>query len=596
MPSRGSRRPRECSPTSWQTTVQAPEPGLYYIPSQSWKPIPVTFWLTQEAKDDCGEYYDLLWKRLHSGHKSLFDWRWDKLDGVAIWKVSLKSVFAARLLDGDTKLEIHFLKNIGKFGGSKLDFVTFEGPDIHRLAKQVSEAAELVRFRKLLVIVNPRGLPSGAGVYNDIVGKMLELAEVDIELWVTERPNHAYDFIQQESNISQYTTIITVGGDRIVHEVINALLSRPDWETASKIPLGIIPSGPANALNRSLDTLDPYVATLAAIRGVPQPTDLMAVTTSSGQRVYSHLSFMWGLLADIDLESKWWRWIGSLRFDIFGLWRMVNLRKYQGVLHYLPVDETGPPHLHRGRSLTSPLQARAKFSKERSVRSFSSPPRPRPRPRAPAKYAHLDPSTGLPSGWVTLEAGFTSFTALNHPWISSSLLGCNFTSASDGVIDLVFSQTDRTGFLPLFLEQDKARHMNDKRWHVERVKAFILEPGMNQYGNLGLLDVDGQSIEHGCVWVECLENAIRILVPPDLAVREMERDQKRRQRMKAVQKLERNHMRPWQDIISESELLKLLILLIYDFFIPTAFNIVVCYVFCWCIYHYSLLWAIIRRA
>jgi hypothetical protein len=43
--------------------------------------------------------------------------------------------------------------------------------------------------------------------------------------------------------------IVTVSGDGLFYEVLNGIMSRPDWENVIKIPLGIIPG--KNILNFS---------------------------------------------------------------------------------------------------------------------------------------------------------------------------------------------------------------------------------------------------------------------------------------------------------------------------------------------------------
>ena len=50
----------------------------------------------------------------------------------------------------------------------------------------------------------------------------------------------------------KYSGLIIISGDGLVHEVVNGLAQRPDWDEISKIPFGIIPGGSGNALNCSI--------------------------------------------------------------------------------------------------------------------------------------------------------------------------------------------------------------------------------------------------------------------------------------------------------------------------------------------------------
>ena len=54
------------------------------------------------------------------------------------------------------------------------------------------------------------------------------------------------------------------------------------------------------------------------------------------KKVYSVIAFMYGFLADCDLESEIIRCIGFFRTSIWGLIRFICLRDYLGTLYYLP--------------------------------------------------------------------------------------------------------------------------------------------------------------------------------------------------------------------------------------------------------------------
>ncbi|MED6238800.1 Sphingosine kinase 1, partial [Ataeniobius toweri] len=66
-----------------------------------------------------------------------------------------------------------------------------------------------------------------------------------------ERQNHARELVR-EADLSQWDALVIMSGDGLLHEVINGLLERPDWEDAICTPLGILPGGSGNALAASV--------------------------------------------------------------------------------------------------------------------------------------------------------------------------------------------------------------------------------------------------------------------------------------------------------------------------------------------------------
>ncbi|KAI2592110.1 sphingosine kinase 2 [Homo sapiens] len=106
----------------------------------------------------------------------------------------------------------------------------------------------LPRPPRLLLLVNPFG---GRGLAwqwcKNHVLPMISEAGLSFNLIQTERQNHARELVQGLS-LSEWDGIVTVSGDGLLHEVLNGLLDRPDWEEAVKMPVGILPCGSGNAL------------------------------------------------------------------------------------------------------------------------------------------------------------------------------------------------------------------------------------------------------------------------------------------------------------------------------------------------------------
>ncbi|XP_070298749.1 sphingosine kinase 2-like [Salvelinus sp. IW2-2015] len=106
----------------------------------------------------------------------------------------------------------------------------------------------LPRPRRLLLLVNPfSGRGQAMQWCQTHILPMIREANISYNLIQTERQNHARELIK-EISLPQGDGIIIVSGDGLLHEVINGLMERPDWELAIKTPVGILPCGSGNAL------------------------------------------------------------------------------------------------------------------------------------------------------------------------------------------------------------------------------------------------------------------------------------------------------------------------------------------------------------
>ena len=71
------------------------------------------------------------------------------------------------------------------------------------------------------------------------------------------------------------------------------------------------------------------------VKGMSSPVDLSRYETKSNSYT-SFLTFSWAMIADIDIESECIRWAGFLRMDIWGVVRLLFLRKYRAKFSYFP--------------------------------------------------------------------------------------------------------------------------------------------------------------------------------------------------------------------------------------------------------------------
>ena len=123
--------------------------------------------------------------------------------------------------------------------------------------------------------------------------------------------------------------MVCCSGDGLPHEVFNGLAkqSRPR-KALRKIAVTQLPCGSGNAMSLNLNGTDsPSLAALAIVKGVRTPLDLVAITQGQA-RYLSFLSQSVGIVAESDLGTENIRWMGSARFTVGFLWRLLGKTVY----------------------------------------------------------------------------------------------------------------------------------------------------------------------------------------------------------------------------------------------------------------------------
>jgi len=102
---------------------------------------------------------------------------------------------------------------------------------------------------KTLAILNPFSGRGRAAKLFPQVETELKHAGIEYELATTRNALHAIE-LAQDAHVVGYARILAIGGDGLVHEIINGLLrASGEGET---IPLGIIPLGTGNDFNKMM--------------------------------------------------------------------------------------------------------------------------------------------------------------------------------------------------------------------------------------------------------------------------------------------------------------------------------------------------------
>lgn len=372
-----------------------------------------------------------------------------------------------------------------------LNFESISEESLRRWTQKLREYIDsLVRPKRLFIFVNPYGgKKSASKIFHDEVKPLLEDANIDYEVQETKHQLHAKEVVHS-LDLSKYDGVVCVSGDGILVEIVNGLLEREDWKTAIKTPLGVIPAGTGNGMAKSLldsvgEPCTAFNATLSIIRGQKRALDV--ATISQGQtKFFSVLMLAWGLIADIDIESEKFRWMGSARIDFYALQRIVCLRRYNGCIRFV----AAPGHEDQGEPIKPP-----------DIHSSHGP-------KSGYHGPDFDPYN---SNWRKIDGPFISVWLHNVPWGAENTMAAPNAEFSDGCLDLVLiKDCPKLALLSLLSELNNGGHVKSPHVLYFKVKAFVLEPGSRAEdpSKDGIIDVDGEVLARGRRTYQCGEKTL----------------------------------------------------------------------------------------
>uniref|UniRef100_A0A0E0KTC9 DAGKc domain-containing protein n=1 Tax=Oryza punctata TaxID=4537 RepID=A0A0E0KTC9_ORYPU len=193
---------------------------------------------------------------------------------------------------------------------------------------------------RILVILNPRsGHGRSCKVFHDKAEPIFKLAGFHMEVVKTTHAGHAKSLASTFDFSAFPDGIVCVGGDGIVNEVFNGLLSRSDRAEAVSIPVGIIPAGSDNSLVWTvLGVKDPISASLLIVKGGFTALDILSVEwIQSGLIHFGTTVSYYGFVSDVlELSEKYQKKFGPLRYFVAGILKFFCLPSYFYELEYLP--------------------------------------------------------------------------------------------------------------------------------------------------------------------------------------------------------------------------------------------------------------------
>ena len=202
------------------------------------------------------------------------------------------------------------------------------------------------RKRKILAFINPIGGKGNALTLWDRAEKIFAQTDIEIDKIITSQFKQAYNYVLTlDPNI--YDGFIACSGDGIIHEIINAIFHRNEEDKnkfLNRCAICTLPAGSGNALSKAISNYsgdDNRIETHCyyLCKGKKRRIDVQEMQIKGMEKkVYSVVAFMYGFLAECDLDSECLRCLGMFRTTLMGVVRYFCLRDYFGVLYYLPED------------------------------------------------------------------------------------------------------------------------------------------------------------------------------------------------------------------------------------------------------------------
>uniref|UniRef100_A0A182QPW5 DAGKc domain-containing protein n=1 Tax=Anopheles farauti TaxID=69004 RepID=A0A182QPW5_9DIPT len=223
-----------------------------------------------------------------------------------------------------------------------------------------SDLRDQNRPKNLILFLNPYGGKKNAlALYERFAKPLFRLAEVDINVIITQRAQQIYDIVTSKGIVLEnYDGLVCCGGDGTFAELFNGLVTRtmmdlgidlqhPAYLPKPNIPIGIIPAGSTDTVACCLNgTTDIKTSIIHIILGQHSGLDVSAVYDASvvasrrpdrggdGEEPRPKLlklfasALSYGYLGDIAYDSEKYRWMGPKRYEYSGFKKFLANRGY----------------------------------------------------------------------------------------------------------------------------------------------------------------------------------------------------------------------------------------------------------------------------
>ena len=179
----------------------------------------------------------------------------------------------------------------------------------------------MLKNNHILFIVNPiSGIKNNQVIAKQII-QILNDHHITVDTIYTKHKNYAKEYVLNMKS-PLYTSILILGGDGTINEILNGILLRKD----RYLPIfGFLPGGTGNSVLHDLNYLDPISALAPILNNSIKYIDVMSLTFNHHVE-YSIIILGWGLVSDIAILAEKLRFIGQIRYDLASLYYIMKLK------------------------------------------------------------------------------------------------------------------------------------------------------------------------------------------------------------------------------------------------------------------------------
>lgn len=177
---------------------------------------------------------------------------------------------------------------------------------------------------KILVIINPN---SGKGnseiIFNKYIKDYLNNNKINYELFISKNKGEITNFVT-DYNFDNQKNILLLGGDGSLFEILQGIKDINDFN------IYLIPVGSGNGIYTSLNKPQFKFCKIN-----PDNNLKLSNFEINDKKGIFALGISIGIISDVDLNTEWLRFIGNTRYDLGGLYYILNTPSYNLKINYI---------------------------------------------------------------------------------------------------------------------------------------------------------------------------------------------------------------------------------------------------------------------